>query len=493
MGSGASSQAKYEVKTKSDLAQEKQQAVKDALTSTASLLNALATTQEKIPGLGQALLELQSMQNLPKDPTTWLINNLRASRPAEEDVAYGDSVLEGLVMKCDEFANIHILKGIPQPHPEVWNFRKTDADLSIYGVGQCHLNGLEFLSKDLKSKGHNKVLWFNMREEPVVFLSGQACAPRSTDNMNENVDYLTSIEGFELERMEKRLCEECIEAASKADSKKLSVFYQNASGGNDDKPSSCEKATSMPVKGAYDWLKNKQDGASIIYERVPIQDELAPEEADFDQLVMSLKDVACASAESAKEVALVFNCQMGRGRTTTGMVCASILMLGARGWTPAAGAPETLPAVNAEGRNLARGEFKCVLQLLNLLEKVSTPSTGPRSQSKVAHGNVLKHGHAGLHAKILVDQCIDACAHAQNMVEAIVACVTSAAKAEPGTERSPEFWHHRGVAYLQRYMYLLIFAAYALEEGPSGYEVAFSTWNRQHWQFKQVVKKITLE
>jgi len=195
-------------------------------------------------------------------------------------------------------------------------------------------------------------------------------------------------------------------------------------------------------------------------------------------------------AESAKEVALVFNCQMGRGRTTTGMVCASILMHGARGWTPPADASQTLPAITAEGRNLARGEFKCVLELLNLLEKVSTPS---ETQSKLAHGFVLKHGHAGLHAKILVDQCIDACAHAQNMVEAIVACVTSAAKAEPGTERSPEFWHHRGTAYLQRYMYLLIFAAYALEEGPSGYEVGFSTWNRQHWQFKQIIKKITLE
>merc|ERR1712048_111302 len=138
--------------------------------------------------------------------------------------------------------------------------------------------------------------------------------------------------------MEKRLCEECIETASKAESKKLSVFYQLADGSNEDKPLSCEKEQSMPVRAAFDWLNKQDDLPNIIYARVPIQDELAPEEADFDQLVMDLKDVACAAPDAASKIALVFNCQMGRGRTTTGMVCASILICGARGWTPPEGA-----------------------------------------------------------------------------------------------------------------------------------------------------------
>ena len=34
----------------------------------------------------------------------------------------------------------------------------------------------------------------------------------------------------------------------------------------------------------------------------------------------------------------------------------------------------------------------------------------------------------GLQAKLLADECIDACAHAQNMVEAIVECQQSAGK-----------------------------------------------------------------
>ena len=46
------------------------------------------------------------------------------------------------------------------------------------------------------------------------------------------------------------------------------------------------------------------------------------------------------------------------------MVCGSILLLAARGWKAPPDAPKSLPAATSEGRDLARGEFKGVLQLL---------------------------------------------------------------------------------------------------------------------------------
>ena len=48
-------------------------------------------------------------------------------------------------------------------------------------------------------------------------------------------------------------------------------------------------------------------------------------------------------------------------------------------------------------------------------------------------------GCSGQQAKLLADHSINACAQAQNMVEAIVSCENSAASAEPGAARSPEF------------------------------------------------------
>ena len=90
------------------------------------------------------------------------------------------------MMKCDEFAGIHALASA-RVHPEVWNFRRTKSELPIFGVGQCHLGGLAFLVGHLKELGFSTVRWYNMREEPVVFLGGQACAPRTANNLNENV------------------------------------------------------------------------------------------------------------------------------------------------------------------------------------------------------------------------------------------------------------------------------------------------------------------
>jgi len=167
-------------------------------------------------GLAKALQQLASTSPPPADPTTWLCARLREFRPPLVVQNSGQSVLEGLIMKCDEFADIHLLP-TERLHPQTWNFRKCDdTDLPIFGVGQCHLDGISFLLKHLKDDlGYKAVKWFNMREEPVVFLDGQACAPRTAGNMNENVEYLVSIEGYELDSMESRLCSDCIEFAQK--------------------------------------------------------------------------------------------------------------------------------------------------------------------------------------------------------------------------------------------------------------------------------------
>lgn len=51
---------------------------------------------------------------------------------------------------------------------------------------------------------------------------------------------------------------------------------------------------------------------------MPIVDEKAPRECDFDAMLSELKG---ADANTA----CVFNCQMGKGRTTTGMIVACLI------------------------------------------------------------------------------------------------------------------------------------------------------------------------
>lgn len=50
---------------------------------------------------------------------------------------------------------------------------------------------------------------------------------------------------------------------------------------------------------------------------MPITDEKAPKDSDFELLIKRLWDVP-------PDAALVFNCQMGRGRTTTGVLCVCV-------------------------------------------------------------------------------------------------------------------------------------------------------------------------
>lgn len=63
-----------------------------------------------------------------------------------------------------------------------------------------------------------------------------------------------------------------------------------------------------------------EEGYSLEYLRVPVTDEKAPKERDFVVLQRRIWD-------KPPDTALIFNCQMGRGRTTTGMIIGSLLLL----------------------------------------------------------------------------------------------------------------------------------------------------------------------
>jgi len=453
-----------------------------------SALEAAAAFVDKDPvcantGLAKALRELAKTSPPPEDPSTWLSVRLRDYRPVNAAAPCKESVLDGLVMKSDEFASIHLFP-TARPHPETWNFRKSDGDLPIFGVGQCHVGGIKFLMGHLKNDlGFDTVKWINMREEPVVFLNGQACAPRLKANMNDNVEYLVGIEGYELDSMELRLCADCVEAANSNESNTLGVFYQTKDGGNEERQLVTEPPNTFSIRKGYEWLAEQDGVPAVEYYRIPISDESAPEEKDFDQLIAELK--GCLGQPG---VAFVFNCQMGRGRTTTGMVSACIMSKAIQRTSemcPSSRKRAVRPTFlrraqklerkhsDIEVRNKKRGEYLCILLLMDMIDSTCEC--------------------AGRQAKDLADECIDACAHAQNMVEAIDACGAAAMTAEVGAARSPEFWRGRAVNYLERYAYMVLFATYALENATSDFRVNFTEWSRQHWHFKRVVKHLTLD
>uniref|UniRef100_A0A7S3BD17 Tyrosine specific protein phosphatases domain-containing protein n=1 Tax=Haptolina ericina TaxID=156174 RepID=A0A7S3BD17_9EUKA len=283
----------------------------------------------------------------------------------------------------------------------------------------------------------------------------------------------------------------------------MQVWFEKG-GVNDKKAMHLTPERSFPVRAAYDWVNAQTGGAHVLYTRVPIADETAPEEQDFDQLVSELSAFVLSTArgkggdrggggaggDTGDDTALVFNCHMGRGRTTTGMVCGSIMLRAANGWKPPAGGVSALPEPMAEGRNLKRGEFGGILKLLASLEEM--------------------HQGLGLRSKLLVDLCADECDEVTSLVDASAKCLEKSAKAEAmalageaasgpvpragpaESSGSPEFWRHRGLKYLERYAYLLLFSGYALLTAKGGFSLTFTEWMKKHWVFKRLIRELVL-
>lgn len=194
----------------------------------------------------------------------------------------------------------------------------------------------------------------------------------------------------------------------------------------------------------------------VDYFRIPITDECAPEEKDFDELVNTLKDTTPTTA-------IVFNCQMGRGRTTTGLVCAYLYLYTHRNYhashkmyklvhkeplSPTATPSTTNVTIpDPKNPNYDNGEFGIILKLLSILP----------------HGAFLKHQ---------VDQAIDACQQVQNLRVAINECRVK--YLEGGSEAQKYFL--RGKNYLERYWWLIVFNAYLHEQAPLALKKKFSEW-----------------
>merc|ERR1712054_79047 len=187
----------------------------------------------------------------------------------------------------------------------------------------------------------------------------------------------------------------------------------------------------------------------LAYYRIPITDETPPEEKDFDDIVALMRDFAAAGGKSV----VMFSCTVGRDRTTMAMVCASILWYAMKGWSN-----PSITYVDRENPDLARGEWKGVIDLMSMLDD-------------------------GVDVKSLVDKCIDECAHIVNFREAIVQCKKN------GDAKSLK----KAQNFLERYCYLILFAAYARSAAQTGFAQNFSNWMSEHWTLKRVMKRIVLE
>ncbi|XVF22236.1 hypothetical protein REPUB_Repub12eG0156200 [Reevesia pubescens] len=379
----------------------------------------------------------------------------------------GGSVLgKKTILKSDHFPGCQNKRLSPQIDGAP-NYRQADS-LGVHGVAIPTIVGIRNVLKHIGAQKDGKqahVLWISLREEPVVYINGRPFVLRDVERPFSNLE-CTGINRDRVEQMEARLKEDILMEAARYGNKIL-VTDELPDGQMVDQ---WERVSCDSVKTPLEVYEELQlEGYLVDYERVPITDEKSPKELDFDILVNKI-----SQADISTEI--IFNCQMGRGRTTTGMVIATLVYLNRIGdsdrhsenqfhresFESGSNVTDNLP--NSE-EAIRRGEYAVIRSLIRVLEAW----------------------------KRQVDKVIDKCASMQNLREAIATYRNSILRQpdEMKREASLSFF----VEYLERYYFLICFSVYihseraALLSSSSGH-TSFADWMKARPELYSIIRRL---
>merc|ERR1712106_144309 len=348
------------------------------------------------------------VQNSPENP------KIKMAPPASELKAMTDA-FEGI----DRLA-----EGAPRTDGAP-NFRRLPG-FPLFGTGQTTIEGFEkCLEPVLKKYGDEKhIFWVNLRQEPVVYVNGNPYTARDAAKVNFHLEVNNPEERASNEELTEKL------------------------------------AGVTTLNEIYAAIKDKVPKLEPI--RIPMNQEQAPAEANFDQIVAMLKDTTASCP-------VIFNCQAGISRTTTAIVCGALVkelqltreLDGMRGIVPddildalkkkKLGLPGIDIEVQEDRNAMQMGEFEVIKELLAAFP-----------EAKIA--------------KAQVDKLIDLAAPPPRGtgVENIRECII---ESKMTFDVSSDDWQ----AYLkakimnniERYFYLIVFAMYIRELGPKGFPQTF--------------------
>ncbi|PON43261.1 Protein-tyrosine phosphatase-like [Parasponia andersonii] len=358
------------------------------------------------------------------------------------------------------------------------NFREVPG-FPVYGVANPTIDGIRSVIRRIgSSKGGCPVLWHNMREEPVIYINGKPFVLREVERPYKNMLEYTGIDRERVERMEARLKEDILREAERYGGA-IMVIHETNDGQIFD---AWEHVNSDAIQTPLEVFKCLEaDGFPIKYARVPITDGKAPKSSDFDTLAMNI-------ASSSKDTAFVFNCQMGRGRTTTGTVIACLLKLRIDHGRPIKILLDSVTHEEVDGGTSSGEETgENVVTSTSSLTKVRMEKEQGRSfgiNDILLLWKITRLFDNGVECREALDAIIDRCSALQNIRQAVLQYrkVFNQQHVEPRVRRVAL---NRGAEYLERYFRLITFAAYLGSEAFDGFcgqgesRMTFKDWLHQ--------------
>merc|ERR1712073_67939 len=283
---------------------------------------------------------------------------------------------------ADHFEKIQKL---PDPVAGVPNFRRVPG-YKVYCCGQPTAAGvktcLEKVTGTIYPKT-GKIIWFNVRQEPNVYVNGDPICARPPNKIGEYAE-LGNVTAEMLGKDEPEFLR-VLEGRAK-DNGKLKIIDISK------KEKEVEVKDVKTLASAMEAAKEKFSG--LTYIRVPVCNSAAPNEVDFDTICQAL-------VGSKINTPVIVNDQVGLSRATTGCVIACLFkefQINAS----FEGLVETVPGVNlsllkmdrytmdSKKDPLFRGEFEVIKELVaalkdgaaaknecdKVIDKNGTPKTG---------------------------------------------------------------------------------------------------------------------
>ncbi|TBU02643.1 inositol hexakisphosphate [Hamiltosporidium tvaerminnensis] len=216
-----------------------------------------------------------------------------------------------MILKYDYFIGSNIFS-LPNAIKETQNFRYVvTGDNIICGIAMPTRKAIENVLKKMRSLSknfENNIYWFCLREEPVIYINDHPYVLRNVEKLSENIE-TRGISVEIVENIENKLKNEILDELNEG---MLLVHKEIIKNGEYITKGVWVKVNSVETTKEI-FLKN-----SCIFKRYPITDERIPIPSIIDNIYKFIREIK-------ESKLLIFNCQMGRGRTTTGMVIAKLV------------------------------------------------------------------------------------------------------------------------------------------------------------------------
>merc|ERR1712128_216446 len=258
---------------------------------------------------------------------------------------------------ADHFEKIQKL---PDPIPGCPNFRRVPG-YKVYCCGQPTIAGFEAALTKVTGTAYpkeGKIIWFNLRQEPNVYVNGEPICARPPNKIGEYAE-LGNVTRDSAKADEEEFIK-VIEGRAKENGGKLKFVDINKA------EKEVEVKELVTLSNVIEGLKAKFPG--LVHMRIPVCNSAAPLESDFDIICKTLVGTAINTP-------VIINDQVGLSRATTGCVAACLfkeLQISAS----FEGLVETVPGVNLDLLKmdrykmdpnkdaLFRGEFEVIRELV---------------------------------------------------------------------------------------------------------------------------------